>query len=82
MARLTKLQSTHNRLRTDDVVGEYIALPKVGERFSFVGESLDPEIQALGGARLIQTSTVVNVSKDDNGHYVIETANSTYRLEV
>jgi hypothetical protein len=71
--KLTKIQSTHQKLRTDVIEGWCYHLPIVGEAFSIFSDPLDPEMQV----RVVRTSTVVDVYVDR-----FETLNSTYELVV
>ncbi len=71
--RLTKVSSTHNRLRTDEVVGEAFCAPVVGERFEMYAEPLDSAMDI----RLVSTSPVTTF----DGRR-LSTANSVYDFEV
>lgn len=75
---LTKMESTHNNLRTDSVEGKTLQLPVVGENFRLIGKSLTegPTYRA------IETSQIAEVVKDDDYKYTFKTANSTYKLSV
>jgi hypothetical protein len=79
--RLTKIESSHNNLRTSQVEGTYEALPKVGERFKLVSESLDSEIRNQGGSRLIDTSPVQQILSASNEVIEFKTTNSHYLFE-
>lgn len=69
--KLRKITSTHNNLRTAEVIGQAPRLPVIGERFIVYSEALEIE----GGVRYVTTSPVQSV--DDNQ---FTTANSTYEL--
>ncbi len=69
--KLTRVIGGGN-LRTDEVVGETQALPKVGECFYMTGEGL------TGGVRCIQSSEVIQVLDD---LFATETG-SVYHLEL
>lgn len=71
-ARLTKIVSSHNNLRTDEVVGELAFWPSTGERICMLGESLtDPDAH-----RSVITSPICKIEGD-----LFHTLNSVYRLE-
>jgi len=77
--KLTKIESNHNNLRTNDMVGTTSAIPEVGHEFSIFGESLSFH----GGGRVIHT-TIVKESdfNEDTKTFRFKTQNSTYELEV
>lgn len=64
-------------MRTDLTVGRCHKLPVVGESFEMFSEPLNKN----ASVRWITTSTVQNVIEETD-HILIETKNSTYRLEV
>lgn len=74
---LEKVRSTHNNLRTDKVEGVTLELPKKGEYFSVVGESLTPGATA----RVVTTTEIQNVEQMGD-EYMFTTMNSTYKLTV
>jgi len=74
-AKLTRIKSTHNNLRTDEVIGETDDLPIVGESFSMSGEGIE------FGTRLIFTTPVKNLEKIGEKIYIFSTKNSEYKLE-
>jgi hypothetical protein len=75
--RLTRVESNHNRIRTDSVEGMTSELPVVGKSFCLIGESLTEGMNA----RLVTTSKITKV--DQNGdEYTFNTLNSTYKIEV
>lgn len=71
--RLTKVESTHNNLRTDVVEGECSHLPTIGLRFVMYS---DP-VEVFGNMRYVSTSPVQAITQDG-----FRTLNSTYKLEV
>jgi hypothetical protein len=79
-AKLTKISSSHENLRTKDVEGEIDRIPAVGGRLSLVGVGID------FGSRLVVTSEVVSIYLIDRSQerdlYHIQTKNSEYSLEV
>lgn len=77
MAKLTKLISTHNNLRTDSMDGEYPFTPTIGRPFILIGEPLDHEFDH----RMIYTSNVVSIIESSSDSITFKTANSTYRLD-
>jgi hypothetical protein len=64
-------------IRTDVTVGRCHNLPVVGESFEMFSEPLNKN----ASVRWITTSTVQNVVEETD-YILIETKNSTYRLEV
>lgn len=74
---LRKVTSSHNNLRTDEVVGQASGLPVVGARFNMTADGLE------FGIRYVSTSPVVEVF-DETGVGPIRffTENSEYALEV
>ena len=85
LVRLTKIASTHNRLRTPVAEGSSPTWPPVVDGvFRLIGPSLtDPENEEL--SRMITTSPIVEVKPETTGPdckaYEIKTLNSTYRVE-
>ena len=68
----------HNNLRTNSMKGRFTKLPKIGQRFSIVGESLTPG----GSLRYINTSIVMGVESELPGQTIVFfTENSKYRLD-
>lgn len=77
---LTKLESSHNNLRTNFIDGQFKVLPKIGKCFAIKGESLTPE----GSFRLVETTVIKEVDTlyADQSVYYFTTENSKYKLEV
>jgi len=75
--KLTQLESTHDNVRTKEIVGFCFELPKVGRRFTMFGESLDKRLDI----RMLNTSPVRKITKRKNILY-LKTENSSYKLEV
>lgn len=79
-AKLTKITSTHDNLRTKDVEGEIDLIPTVGGRLFMVGAGID------FGSRVVVTSQITSIYLIDRSEerdlYLIETQNSEYSLEV
>jgi hypothetical protein len=75
---LTKIESTHNNLRTNEVNGLAVELPVVGSAF-FMYSS---EILTEGtNVRHIHTSEIKDVKSDmETGEIVFRTQNSLYAL--
>ena len=63
-------------IRTDETVGRCHRLPAIGESFEMFSEPLDKN----ACVRWLTTSTVQNITSEDSD-MLIETRNSTYRLE-
>lgn len=75
--KLTKIESTHNNVRTKETVGDTPSLPVVGEPFLMYSESLTPGADL----RIIRTTHVVSLENFPDGVTEFRTANSVYRLE-
>jgi hypothetical protein len=81
---LKRIQSNHNKLRTDEVIGVCYESPKVGDSFIMYAESLELK----GGTRVVYTTPVLSVVWDppDGSQRVIgctfTTQNSTYHLDM
>lgn len=74
--KLTQLYSNHDNVRTKEVVGEPIHLPKIGERFVMLASPLDPN----KSIRVLSTSRIIRLDKTEN-IFTIETENSVYQIE-
>jgi len=75
--KLTRIESTHNNLRTDSTVGTCVMLPTVGFSFVVLGDSLTEGLDW----RLITTTEVTEL-RLSKGVYYFKTKNSSYTLEV
>ena len=75
---LTKVESNHNNLRTNEIEGHTLYLPDVGQGFNLVGESLTPGLSH----RMINTTEVKSVESIGQDEYLFKTLNSTYKLKV
>ena len=73
--KLLKLQSTHNNLRTNEIDGECIDLPEIGQSFILLGEALNPDAKV----RAIRTTPVQELKKEGNV-MTFKTLNSIYEL--
>lgn len=87
VVKLSKVTSTHNRLRTQTINGVANKLPELNKSFSMLGESLD----SGGLFRYIETSLVKKIvnlpthSRPDRTYLnriTFKTENSEYLLEV
>lgn len=78
--RLSKIESTHENLRTPNAVGTVWNLPEVGKNITLVGEPLNKEADA----RIISTTEIKEVEdiSEYNARFRFKTLNSTYELEV
>lgn len=76
--RLFKISSTHSNLRTDQVDGECIGVPMVGDCFVMTSEPLTEGADV----RIVATTTIREVAKLTKNLYEFKTRNSTYRFEV
>ncbi len=75
---LSKLLSTNDNLRTDEVEGEFNKIPTVGGRFEMVGEPLDKEKDV----RFVSTSIIQKVSTLSDDEFDFTTMYSVYNLKV
>lgn len=80
--RLTKVTSTHNNIRTQEIVGWCNDVPTPGESFQMFAPPLDPDAEF----RMVTTTLVksIEASQDPQGllgPLVFRTQNSTYTLE-
>jgi hypothetical protein len=75
--KLTKVESNHNNLRTNEIEGITQELPSVGKSFQLVGESLTQGMNA----RIVYTTEIQFVENMGN-EYMFKTLNSTYKVEV
>jgi hypothetical protein len=75
--KLTKIESNHNNLRTNEVVGVTNKLPEVGMRFQMLAAPLQ-----TGHVRYVDTSPIQNIFKVDDNTQTLHTMNSIYEFEV
>ena len=75
---LKKIESNHNNLRTNEVEGYTLTLPKEGTSLVLTGESLTPGMTA----RLVHTTEIKEVQKTNEKEFLFKTQNSTYQLTV
>lgn len=76
--KLTKIQSTHQNLRTNEIEGETGRLPTIGERFSLFGKALN----TAAHLRVVVTTEVRETKTLSSGTIRFETENSTYEVEL
>ena len=80
MSRCTLYNLTSTSMRTASAIGVSQLPPVVGRSFYMIAEAM-PDVPG-SIARLIQTSTITSVIKDDHADcYDFATLNSTYRVE-
>lgn len=78
---IRKVETNHNRVRTDSMVGEFQNIPEVGKQFIIVGDALCPAVKAAGGGRVISTSLIQKVDYDSARRiFKFKTLNSVYEL--
>lgn len=77
-ARLTKLRSSHNNLRTSMIEGETIAQPTLGESFMLFAEPLETSV----GVRVVSTMLVTSIDRLDESSVKFQTKNSCYLFEI
>lgn len=78
--KLTKIQSDHNNIRSNEIIGVTSFLPKMGERFLMLSEALDKSQGA--NARYIETSPITNIFKVSDNIMTLHTTYSIYELEI
>jgi len=81
--KLTRIKSTHNNLRTKEVIGEIFELPAFEKPFIMFGKALTIE----NGTRIIETTPVKTLQKEFDSKtrtfiYKFSTGNSVYELEI
>lgn len=69
--KMTKKESNHKNLRTDEIEGYTSNLPASGENFILLSKGLEQ------GVRIIRTTPVTETVDD-----IFKTRNSTYRFEI
>ena len=74
--KLTKLYSTHNRVRTNIIIGQCESWPAVGQSFTMTA----PPLHIAYGMRVVVTTPIVELEGSER-LCVFKTHNSTYRLE-
>jgi hypothetical protein len=74
---ILKKVSGGNNVRTDVVIGSCVDYPKIGEEFLMLAESLD----RTKDLRIVRTTSVKSITEQDKS-LLIETQNSTYKLEI
>ena len=76
---LTRINSSHKNLRTDEIEGLFQEIPVVGQRFRIAGEPLDK----ASSVRLVITSPVEEVRlHPEKGSLEFWTGNSHYGLQL
>ncbi len=76
--RLTRINSVHQNLRTDEIVGGCPEAPRMGALFLMTAKSLDPAKHV----RLVETTRIVKVTSSEEGKVIeFETKNSIYKWE-
>ena len=81
--KLIRVESNHTRLRTADVEGYCLRLPKPGKTFRLFSTALDEVLKDNPKAfRWVRTSEVVSARRNKKtGEVLFSTLNSVYRLE-
>lgn len=76
---LYKVESTHDRVRTDTIEGSCSKLPNIGHPFVMFAEPLEAKFDY----RWFCSTRVTNCSfASEEDTYLFKTKNSTYRLKV
>ena len=81
--KLKKIKSSHQNLRTDEIVGfTEFEKPVVGDFFFMTAEALTEPFKSMpGGARMIHTTKIQEVREESENIYQFETRNSVYTVE-
>ncbi len=77
-ALLTKVESNHTNLRTNEMEGLTADLPEVGKEFLIFGKSLTEGLST----RMIHTTVIKEIEKNSEDEMTFKTQNSTYKLKV
>ena len=77
-AKLTRIQSKHQNLRTDEIVGQTEELPRIGSPFTLIANPL----VRFANFRLVRTTPVRVIWNNSRTEYEFWTENSHYRLSV
>lgn len=75
----SQMTSLSGIVRSSEIFGRY-QLPEVGKRFSMVAEPFDKSLPKEEAVRLISTSVVKRVERDQDGVIHFWTENSEYIL--
>jgi hypothetical protein len=75
--KLTKINSTNDNVRTNEVAGVASTLPVIGLRFQMLSAPLE-----TGNVRYVDTSPIQNIFKVDDKTQTLHTMNSIYELEI
>lgn len=77
--QLSRLSSSHQNLRSSEIIGEIDRLPQVGKPLLLVGAPLDPE----ASVRLIETTPITEIRHHtEEGSLEFWTRNSHYGLQI
>ncbi|MFA5583032.1 MAG: hypothetical protein WDA09_02365 [Bacteriovoracaceae bacterium] len=74
-----EVSSSSGTVRSNEVFGRF-QLPKVGKRFSMVAEPFDKNFSKEEAVRMVSTSVVKRVERDQDGVINFWTENSKYLL--
>lgn len=75
---LVRLASLHKNIRTSEVEGVCLNLPKVGESFIVVA----PKFVKWADHRIVYTTIIENIECEENGWTTFHTINSVYKVKV
>lgn len=83
--KFTKIQSSHNRIRSREITGWTQAWPEVGAPFQMFSAPLDPDadVRYLITSTVLVMSEMLRFEKDKDPIRVVtfKTKNSTYQVE-
>lgn len=77
-AKLTRINSNHDRLRDDIIEGDCQNLPRVGSNFVLIA----PPRDTPDGFRYVETTPISKINKLGPGKTEFHTRNSVYHLEI
>lgn len=79
--RLRKIESTHDRVRTDVIEGDLVNDLQEGASCMIMGEALTPTIRDEGGVRWFESTPIQSLVREGNV-FRFTTLNSKYELEI
>lgn len=69
--KMTRKESNHKNLRTDEIIGYTSSLPTTGENFILLSKGLEE------GVRIVRTTPITDLEVN-----IFKTRNSTYSYEI
>jgi hypothetical protein len=74
------IKTKHNKMRTQQIIGELKAPPEIGYSVFITAKSLDENIHNQGGTRNINTSQVVQIKDTQSGWEILTASGSIYSI--